>query len=118
MSDQGRVFVITHELTHVLKGRNPNIYDRQFLSSSAKGEYDVKGIINSYPLCSGFSCSDRLVTTVNEDFAEMAGNYVADRDPYDQGEYPTGYTGSINFQSEYPKHYNFARDVLFEGTTF
>lgn len=108
----GRYFVITHELTHILQKRNSGVFT-QYKSSSAYVEYSTIGIIRSYPLCdpdtntcqtlpSGFTPNPE-----NEDFAEMAGNYVSDRDGT-----------PIDFPKEYPEHYKFARDKLFGETSF
>lgn len=107
LTDPGKVFVITHELTHILQNRNPQIMDT-FKASTAYQEYLAKGVIASYPLCSGFTCPGQPdLSPLNEDFAEMAGNYVSDRDGY-----------PLDFPTEYPEHFKFARDTLFGGTSF
>ncbi len=105
LTAQGRVFVITHELTHLLQQRNPQVAI-DFNNSSAFTEYQSKGVIRSYPLCDGTTCQTDL-SPYNENFAEMAGNYVADRDGY-----------SVDFPNEYPEQFKFARDKLFGGTNF
>ncbi|MDO8487140.1 MAG: hypothetical protein Q7S45_02530 [Candidatus Curtissbacteria bacterium] len=105
----GQVFIMTHELAHIIQYRNPSILN-QYKSSEAYKEFEDKGVIRSYFLCPnvkpGHFCANG-VTAENEDYGEMAGNYVADRDSY-----------LVDFPTEYPQHYKFAQDVLFGGTTF
>lgn len=105
LTTNGKVFVITHELTHLLQARNPQV-ETAFRAGSAYQEFLAKGVIRSYPLCSGSTCQQGL-SPFNENFAEMAGNYVTDRDGY-----------QVDFPVEYPEQYKFARDTLFGGTGF
>ncbi len=109
LPDNGQVFVITHELTHILQKRSPQV-ETAFRASPAYQEFLDKGVVRSYPLCSGSgeTCPGYDdITPFNENFAEMAGNYVADRNNY-----------PLDFPLEYPEHYKFARDSLFGGTSF
>jgi hypothetical protein len=105
----GQHFIITHELTHIIQKRNTTVFDN-YQKSAAYQEYKDKFVIRSYPLCHpkggyepGTCMTDPFVITpVNEDFAEMAGNYVADRDGY-----------QVDFSKEYPEHNKFAKSYLF-----
>ena len=101
----GQAFIMTHELTHILRNYNMKTVFAQYLASSAHDERIDKWIIRSYPLCiTRGSCSDEVAD--DEDFAEMAGNFIGTRDGY-----------PIDFQGEYPEHYKFAKDVLFGGSS-
>ncbi len=96
----GREFVMTHELTHVISNGSSSTYT-QFQNSSAHQEYLDKGLISSYPLCQvPGECPEWY--EINEDFAEMAGNFIGDREGT-----------SIDFPVEYPEHNKFADVHLF-----
>jgi|GEM_PF-5421634 len=118
-TERGRAFVMAHELTHIIQTYDVDGVYKNFMKSSAHDELVARdAVIRSYPICTGKSIkqdtsgnyidscwSDNKIDPYHEDFAEMAGNFVALRDGY-----------PISFQTEYPEHYKFAQNSLYASS--
>lgn len=100
-------YTLAHETGHIVQiCTHPEIY-QGYLNQAP---YASEGFICSYPY-SAILGSDQS-TWPSESFAEMIGIYVAWRN------FPTDLCGQINYPTQYPAQYNFAKNNLFGGTQF
>lgn len=90
-------FTLAHESAHITQWRGQHVY-QDYLNAGIADE----GLICSYPY-------ERVGAEwkLTEDFAEMAGIYVSWQN------FPTSLCGQINYPTQYPNHYRFAKDNLF-----
>ncbi|HSX58446.1 MAG TPA: hypothetical protein VLE47_04225 [Candidatus Saccharimonadales bacterium] len=98
-------FTLAHESGHILQCLgDPTWKDFQNLAP-----YASEGYICSYPYEAVFGHSEGVSS---EDYAEMIGIYVS------WPNFRTSLCGVINMPTQYPLHYNFAKDKLFGGYQF
>jgi len=91
------VYTLAHETGHIMNWRRPDFFVDFVLS----GASSVEGFLHTYP-------NDK---NIFEDFAETIGLYVG------EPVYHPAKWGSFDYQTRYPRHYNFARD-LFGGVEY
>lgn len=95
----GTLHVLAHESAHILTYRN-SIFYGNFLDSGISIE-------------DGFLCSYRLNKTIAEDFPETIAVYVT----YKIMSY-SACNGTIDMPVDYPRHFEFARDNIFDRFEF
>ncbi len=113
-SQSTRIFVLAHESTHVIMGRNSGLLQS---FENAHVYEDDGGLIKSYPSAAlgGADCTvdgDIPITCYNESVAESDAWYVAD------GTYTSGSGIQVNLQGEYPHQYAWVRDNIFAGYVY
>lgn len=85
------IYILAHETGHIVSWRVPSIM-QQFL--------DTPGLKNEGPLCSYDNTTNQY-----EAFAESAALYASPK---------TFRCMNYSFSSAYPKHYDFAKDIIFK----
>lgn len=97
-------FTLAHESGHILQCKGDPTW-REFTNQGISSE----GFICSYPYSAVFGSGGGVPS---EDYAEMIGIYVS------WPNFSTALCGQINYPSQYPLHYQFAKNQLFGGYEF
>lgn len=110
-------YVIIHELGHIIALNNSALYN------SFNDTYRQEGLVPTYPF---------QVNDASESFAEMIADYVIakrylfpartwappGRERYPGGQWNNPGSGYTTFQNDWPLHYNFARNRIFDGVEY
>ncbi len=114
VSQAAALYTLAHELGHILAGRDARLLQ----SFYGQGFIQKEGFLWTYPFDSVSKGSKQTTGGIpSEDFAETIGAYVV----YKFYSFKTGRgdeRSAFNYPTEYPQHYDFARNTIFGGVEF